>query len=109
MAAGHSPIEHVLEEVQDTNRWVFFEDLFGGLDYNLPYFTIGGFRIQFTKYMILELIAALLIIAIFVPLARRIQSGDLPRGRWWNLFEGLLLFVRDQIVRPNLDNPHPHH
>jgi F-type H+-transporting ATPase subunit a len=52
--------------------------------------------------MLLELIAAGLLIAIFVPLARRASRGDLPRGPFWNAFEGLLTFVRDEIAKPNL-------
>jgi F-type H+-transporting ATPase subunit a len=58
--------------------------------------------------MILEVVAALLVIAIYVPLAHRIRTGDLPKGRWWNFFEALLVFVRDDIARPNLSgHGHP--
>jgi F-type H+-transporting ATPase subunit a len=67
------------------------------LDYRL---TPGWFGI--TKFMVLELVAALLIIAIYVPLARRVRDGNLPRGRFHHLFESLLTFVRDEIARPNL-------
>jgi len=62
---------------------------------------IGNFKI-FTKYMILEAIAAGLIIAIYVPLAKRIQSGEPPKGAFQNFFEILLTFVRDDIAKPNL-------
>jgi F-type H+-transporting ATPase subunit a len=62
---------------------------------------IGNFKI-FTKYMILEAIAAGLIIAIYIPLAKRIQSGDPPKGAFQNFFEILLTFVRDDIAKPNL-------
>jgi F-type H+-transporting ATPase subunit a len=53
--------------------------------------------------MVLELIAALLVIAVYVPLARRIQSGEPPRGAWDNFFEALLTFVRDQVAKPSLE------
>ena len=39
-------------------------------------------------------------VAIFVPLARRIATGGRPRGRWWNMFEVMVLFIRDQVARP---------
>jgi hypothetical protein len=39
-----------------------------------------GIPLHVTKFMILELVAALLIIAIFVPLARRIITGERPRA-----------------------------
>jgi len=108
--AGHAP--DPLHEVQDHDRyWVFFEELFGGIRWELPYVPIPGteYRFQLTKFMLLELIAAALLLLIFVPLARRIRAGGLPRGRFWNLFEGLLLFVRDDICRPNLDGGGHHH
>src|SRR6516162_1972756 len=62
---------------------------------------VGRFKI-FTKYMILEVIAAGLMIAIYVPLAKRAQSGEPPKGAFQNFFEILLTFVRDDIAKPNL-------
>ena len=40
-----------------------------------------------TKFMVLEVVAAVILIGIFVALARMMVSGDRPRGRFWNLFE----------------------
>jgi F-type H+-transporting ATPase subunit a len=58
--------------------------------------------IHLTKFMILELIAAGLIVAIYIPLARRALKGDPPKGPWDNAFESLLTFIRNEVVRPNL-------
>jgi F-type H+-transporting ATPase subunit a len=58
----------------------------------------SGFALS--KFMVMELVAALLLIAIFVPLARRARAGDMPRGHGWNLFEAFLVFLRDQVARP---------
>jgi F-type H+-transporting ATPase subunit a len=60
-----------------------------------------GFNLPFglSKFMVLELVAAVLIIAIFLPLARRAENGDTPRGYWWNTFESLLTFVRERIAK----------
>src|SRR5262245_29613928 len=107
----HTP--NPVDEVQDMERhWIFFENLFEDpLHWKLP----GPIPIPFygdfyiTKFMVLELVAAALILLIFIPLARQIRSGELPRGRFWNLFEGMLIFVRDQIARPNLDSHHAAH
>lgn len=55
---------------------------------------------QITKFMVLEVIAALLMLLIFVPLAWRIRHGGRPRGRFWNLFEAMLVFLRDEVARP---------
>src|SRR4051812_20069378 len=101
MAAHDLRPEH---EVQDDAVWAFFHSLFGDpVEWTLPYVDILGYRFQFTKFMMLELLAAGLILLIYVPLARAIRNGNLPRGRFWNMFEGMLTFIRDEIARPNLD------
>jgi F-type H+-transporting ATPase subunit a len=95
----HSPFEHV----QDTNLWQFFTSLFGDKqEVPLPVVPIFNYHLQITKFMILELIAAALIIIIYVPIARQSSNGELPKGRWWNAFESLLTFVRNEIAKPNL-------
>jgi F-type H+-transporting ATPase subunit a len=97
----HNPFEHV----QDTQVWEFFSNIFGDKqEIQLPAIPIPGFNYHFqiTKFMILELIAAVLIVLIYLPLARRASNGALPKGRWWNAFESLLTFVRNEIAKPNL-------
>jgi F-type H+-transporting ATPase subunit a len=108
----HDPFEHV----QDTDVWGFFSTLFGDkqelqlpafpvpyLDYSSELGWSAGWRdFQLTKFMILELIAAALILLIYIPMARRARGGELPKGRWWNAFESLLTFVRNEIAKPNL-------
>jgi F-type H+-transporting ATPase subunit a len=97
-----------MHEVQDMSSWHLTDTLFGGLEVPLgPRITILGHQVGLTKFMILELVAALLIIAIYVPLARRAASGALPRGSWWNAFESLLTFVRNEIARPTIGGHHP--
>jgi len=56
--------------------------------------------LQVTKFMVLEVVAAVLMILIFVPLGQRIATGQPPRGRFWNVFEAMILFIRDEMVRP---------
>jgi F-type H+-transporting ATPase subunit a len=106
MAAEHAydPMEHV----QDTEGFHLFHEIFGGFNVPmLPGIPIGGgYYIHITKFMVLEVVAALLIIAIYVPLAKRIRDGGLPTGPWWNFFEVFFIFIRDKIARPYLDDPH---
>ena len=59
-----------------------------------------------TKYQILLAVAALVVLALFVPLARRIATGEPVRGPLWNFLESLLLFIRDDVVRPNIQSGH---
>jgi F-type H+-transporting ATPase subunit a len=58
----------------------------------------SGFAIS--KFMILEAVVAVLLIAIFWRLAHRIKDGKPVRGRLWNMFEAFLLFIRDEVARP---------
>jgi F-type H+-transporting ATPase subunit a len=105
MLAVHEPSapEHVL----DTSRWTLFEFLFGDtVEWELPSVYLFGHELRITKFMILEVVAAILILLIFIPIARRARDGSLPRGRWWNAFETLLTFVRNEIARPNLGGHH---
>jgi F-type H+-transporting ATPase subunit a len=81
-----SPFDHVL----DSKSWPIFENL--GWDIHLPF--------GLTKYMVLEVIAAGLLLAIFIPLARRVRAGEPPRGRFWNAMESLLTFVREYVAKP---------
>lgn len=65
----------------------------------------AGFGIS--KYMILEVVLAVILVAVFTRLARALRSGEPPRGWFANLFESMILFVRDQIARPAIDS-HDH-
>ena len=67
-----------------------------GVHWDLP----KVFGHQMTKFMVLELLAAVLMVLIFVPLARKLSDGRPPKGRFWNMFDVLVLFIRDGVVRP---------
>jgi F-type H+-transporting ATPase subunit a len=56
--------------------------------------------VQLTKLMVMELVVAVLMLAIFIPLARKIATGKPVKGRLWNTFEAMILFVRNEMVRP---------
>jgi F-type H+-transporting ATPase subunit a len=76
-----------------------------GIHWDIPQpFQAWGFRL--TKFMLLEAVAAVLMLIVFLWLARRIASGRPPRGRLWNMFEAILLFIRDQVARPTIGSPH---
>jgi F-type H+-transporting ATPase subunit a len=66
----------------------------------------SGFCIS--KYMLLELLIASVLLLVFSRLAKRLQSGEPAKGAFANLFEAMILFVRDQIARPAIDS-HDHH
>lgn len=56
--------------------------------------------LQLTRFMVLEVVAGLLMVGVFVPLARRMRQGGPPQGLLWNLLESMLVFIRDRVARP---------
>ncbi|MEI6539439.1 MAG: F0F1 ATP synthase subunit A [Planctomycetota bacterium] len=77
----------------------------GLLDFSLP--NVFGF--QLTKFMVLQLVAAVFVLIVFRGLARRIQSGQPVAGRFWNFWEAIALFIRDEVVRPTIGDHEPEH
>ncbi len=122
---SHSPLsaEHLIGHVKDSDHFVFprmfhpstdgkvfvpqvrestepvieVKTGFGPIDQ-----LIEPFDLRLTKFMVLELIAALILVVIFVPLARQARGGGRPVGRLWNLFEAMVVFIRDQVARPTI-------
>jgi F-type H+-transporting ATPase subunit a len=85
-------LEHASQHVQDAT---YFHLPFG---VHLPLPEVFG--LQLTKYMVLELVAAGLMLLVFVPLARRIRTGEPIKGRFGNMIEAMILFLRDEVARP---------
>lgn len=72
-------------------------------DFVLPFIQIHlpkVFGFQVTRFMVLELFVAALMLAVFIPYARRVSGGDPPRGRFWNMIDAAILFLRDMVARP---------
>jgi F-type H+-transporting ATPase subunit a len=96
MLFAASALDHVL----DTTDWHFI-DLWHWHIPLSPEFQVGGQKVGIiTKYSILMLVAAGLILWIYIPLAKKIRSGETPLGTFWNLFESLLTFIRDKVAKP---------
>lgn len=66
-----------------------------------------GFLI--TKFMVLQFVVVLLCLVIFRGLAIRIRTGQPAAGRFWNFWEALALFIRDEVVRPTIGDHAPRH
>jgi F-type H+-transporting ATPase subunit a len=80
----------------------FFHHVMDGYEFNLLEHL--GFHLPawFSKYMLLQLIAAGLILLIYLPIARSAKNGGAPKGFMWNTFEVLLTFVRDKIAKSTI-------
>ncbi|HLJ12774.1 MAG TPA: F0F1 ATP synthase subunit A [Planctomycetaceae bacterium] len=103
MAAAHS--DDVFHHVRDNT--VFEVPQFLGGEWSIPQPFGGHFPI--TKFMILEIIAAILVFVIFRTLAAKAASGEPVRGRFWNFWEAIAVFLRDDLVRPTIGESHDHH
>jgi len=91
MAASMDPA-HLIEHVKDSTEF----HLPFGYELNLP--EVLGFQI--TKFMVLEVLAAVVMIVVFVPLAWKIRNGQPVKGRFWNMLEVMVVFLRDEVARP---------
>ncbi len=60
----------------------------------------SGFLVS--KYMIIELVVAIIVAAVFARLATRARNGDRPRGTIWNMLEAILVYLRDEVARPSI-------
>ena len=58
----------------------------------------SGFGI--TKYMVIEVVVAVIMLLLFRWLAKKISSGNSPKGYLWNMLESMVLFVRNRVVVP---------
>ena len=94
-----------------------FHNVRYGSEWELPQFVLNlfGRDKQFvlpfglTKYMVLQVVAAVLAFLVFRGLSQRVAGGKPVKGVFWNFWEMLALYVRDEIVRPSIGIPHDDH
>ncbi len=91
--AGHgdNPLAHVVDH--PNLELPFWPE---PIEVTLP--RIAG--VQITRFMVTELIAAVLVALVVIPLARHVARQHVTRGWFMNLFESMVLFIRDQVARP---------
>lgn len=89
------------EKIYEYNRAldgkVLIPQVFGG-ELRNAYEPLSGFCLS--KFMIIEVVVAILALLIFRWLGKRVGTGQAPKGKAWNFLEGLLLFIRNQVVVP---------
>ncbi|WP_339728204.1 F0F1 ATP synthase subunit A [uncultured Gimesia sp.] len=95
MAAGHADKFH---HVRDFPHF----ELPWQLKLHLP----DIFGLQISKFMLLQLVAVIFIFLVFRGLAKRAAGGQVVTGRWWNFWESIVLYMRDQVVRPTIGEGH---
>ena len=61
---------------------------------------VGPTTFQPTKFVVLELLAAVLIAAIVIPYARRVKDGERPQGKFWNMIDVVVCYIKTEVVEP---------
>jgi F-type H+-transporting ATPase subunit a len=74
--------------------------------FHIPPIHLGGLTVDLTptKHVFFMVLAALVVLAVFIPVARAMQSrykDNAPKGLA-NAMEALVLFFRDEVVRRNI-------
>jgi F-type H+-transporting ATPase subunit a len=101
--AEHHHEPNALEHTMDSTEIHLFHTPWLPQTIHLPAIPLPfGYHFQITKFMLLEVLAAVLVALIYLWVARRVETGQPPSGPLANAFEVLLVFIRDQIAKPNL-------
>ncbi|MEX2543784.1 MAG: F0F1 ATP synthase subunit A [Phycisphaeraceae bacterium] len=72
-------------------------------------FEIPGLGVAFTNHMFMVLVAALLVLAVFLTVSRQVATGSegdieahQTSGRFAQFWEAICQFIRDNVVKPQL-------
>lgn len=87
----------ILHHVMDGN-YLDFEPL--GKIY-LPHLELFGLDISITRHVIFLWIVAVLLVLTFIIVSKSYKKSLIPHG-FTNLIESILVFVRDEIVKPSI-------
>jgi len=87
----------ILHHVMDSHK-INFEP-FGS--FNLPHLSLFGIDISITKDIFFSWIVAALLIVLMIIVAKNYKKSLIPKGIA-NLFEIIIIFVRDEIVKPTI-------
>ena len=100
-----------LEELEEANA----EEVLGeGVEAESPYDAVmvatGGAEIvldlSITRHLIFALLAVTLLLVLFLPAAAKYKRGvgrtSAPRGLAQNMLETVVIYIRDEVARPNL-------
>jgi F-type H+-transporting ATPase subunit a len=101
-AEGHGEFD-AMHHVQDGYS-LEFEPL-GSFHWGPGHLVIGGIDFTPTRHVVFMLVAALIMLALFIPAglaAKRREAGKGPGKRGHNAIEAMALYIREQVVMPNI-------
>jgi F-type H+-transporting ATPase subunit a len=101
-AEGHGEGIDYMHHILDSSEW---EHPFGALHFPAAgSWMFAGIDMTPTKHVMFLALAGLLVLALLLPsaMAAGRRGGDPAKGRRHNAVEALVLFIRDQVVMPNV-------
>jgi len=110
MLAEHGTFHHVydFQEFELPFGIKLHLPVFESLRVNIPALGIEDEPVAITKFMVLQVVACVIVLWIFRGLSQRIANGTTAHGWWWNFWEMLALYIRDEVVRPIIGDPNHH-
>lgn len=72
----------------------------------LPALHLFGVDMSLSVHVVMMFIAAALLLLLVIPSARRAPGSPAPRGRFAHMVEAFVVFIRDEVVKPNLGEKH---
>lgn len=98
--AGEEAVHHAEHAAEHFDFAHMFHHLQDQVLVPIPAFQVGGARIDLsiTKAVLMMWIAGALMLLVFIPIARRLSRSDTPKGAFTNLFESIILFIRDDMI-----------
>jgi F-type H+-transporting ATPase subunit a len=97
---SHNQLSHVLDHDTIEIPWwsppTFEKTIELPVIPHVPF--IGDFHI--TRFMVMEVLAGVLMLLVLVPVVRHIARNPVSRGWFFNMFEAMILFIRDEVARP---------
>ncbi|MCK6604283.1 MAG: F0F1 ATP synthase subunit A [Ignavibacteriaceae bacterium] len=95
--AGAEDTGWILHHIMDGNYLDFSP--FGKI--YLPHFELFGIDISITRHTFFMLLSALILIFVLIKASKSYKKSPVP-GRFTSAIEVLILFVRDEIAKPNI-------
>lgn len=68
----------------------------------------GLTNVAVSKFMIVEVVVGIIMIAVFSWLGRKVSHGAAPKGKVWNLLEAMVVFIKDDVAEPAVGHHDAH-
>lgn len=99
-SSGGQDTSWIMHHILDS-REIELDLIFTQIHIPLPELHLFGFDISITKHVVFMWLAVIILVFIFNRVAKAYQKSLVPKGLT-NFMEVLIVFVRDEIVRPTI-------